>query len=1511
MFVFTNTFKGLGDSNIDPEKSQLIPKDQSEPGTKLRDFSDVSFAPDGRVDTHPNQSSGDTNFETMAEFKERLRGEFKKPGLWQGTPEEPTLIESAIKKISNILGFEDPTVGNKGISNAAKAQALIQTMAADEGIPVSEFRNSPEFVEKFASGFTDVASFGVLPAVREALTGEQDFAPDSFAGYAGKGLGAFAGLMFGPAKVGEALTRPITSRIAVTRDMPLAMRTLRQGFKEAIQLSPTIGASLIGEAGKEKSFGNAADVIVSGLESGAITGAIFGVSRGLFPAEVRHRAARIVAGLVGINAQRAIENPNESVWDRPASETIFDTAMDVFFMWRGLPKDRFLRFEKLINMIDDKGLTKEDRTAVNNELNDLRKEADRNNNKDYEKSLKVKVKNPPNPEAKTKLENGEPTHTFTSKKGNYYEKIGGKWYNEEGQEITNRFVVGAAERGKVAGGRVNLEEPVAPPAEFVNPPIEKLEVPEEVNQTIKEFGPLADKELMKKVDETLAESKELSKNLKAKIDREKAIKDLGPEMVSDIEAELGKPIEQTTKDELKTLIDKWEKEDQEKLEDQSNDIEEVEEPIVEKDEFRQTDPEITRQQRELLPSYDRIDNIDSLFNRIETDINSWLDGNDEVPIGQIKELVSRLNVDVKRAASGKETPDGILGDMNLAELKGLSEYTDKLDKWSSKAINMSSEVKLYDIGGAVVEGAKQIKKLYDKLTGRGRTRVLEPAPDPFTGTKNIAREIVRERSANLQLAQYETNKFINDIEQRLTPEQKDSMIFVIEKTGVPKEFNRPDIQKVIDRDKGHLENVAKEIKGWFDQGFKKVKEHIPDLSVKQIEDYVTHLYDVPVRKQAEAVRWFQTQNRLLERRFIDTYAEAIKLGYKPKTLDISEIIRIHDALCNRAIENNKYLNALLSLKENGMPLVLRTVDAPPDWVEVRYPALTRRIPAGKGGGKKGKGYVKEVPVMVHPDLVRPLKTMFEERFSHPILSAYEAVNGILKKSMLSISLFHHGALAEVGIALGIPAKTANLYFNPAKIYRALAKGEYDAFQKEELAKDAIEHGMQLGASADIPIGKIQGYLDALARKTKDIPLANRLTKFTANFNSVWDKALWSYLHDSLKLYGYESLVGKLDTNMDSEHTTMRKREIAQFVNDTFGGQNWDNLMLSPKEVQMMTWSLLSADWTLSTTRQALAAGGIGSVYNETKGLRTSMGLKFWGRAALFFGVGMNLLNAMFREWDMRENPQYYQGKEYSFLDKTMWGNTVGKTTNLFVGRYSDGSERYLRWGKQFRDFFELLIHPLQKIGGKAAPVPQLGSQIFTGHTLSGFKNDDVYGKEGFDKALGIFKTIAKSPLPLSVKRLTQDNTEFKATDLFMPSTKGMSRYAAVGYFKDAVVKGDDELLRDVYEGALRNNLPAFTLFNEGLGLANREMTESLIKTVKDIEDVKARMSLAETGKERATYGRLLGKLLKEKVDREAGIRLLDAAKAKARAYDSSVNTNTPVPNLPSRGVSRSPKDIRF
>ena len=924
--------------------------------------------------------------------------------------------------------------------------------------------------------------------------------------------------------------------------------------------------------------------------------------------------------------------------------------------------------------------------------------------------------------------------------------------------------------------------------------------------------------------------------------------------------------------------------------------------------------------------------------------------------------------------------------------------------------------------------------------------------------ENAVVEAIRQRRYNLNLAAYETNLFVNSVEQVTTRQQREVLPFIIERTDIPKRLKRPDIKAIYAEQRANLEPIAEQVRKHFDEGWEKMKAHIPDMSAEQIENYVTHIWNVPRSKRRMVSNWFVTQNRFLKKRYIETLKEGIdELGLTPKVLDIAEIIRVHDSVMNRAIENSKFVEFLSGLKYEGAPLIERADKAPQDWVYFDHPALRRtlvipgeakmgekispelrailedmgvaigrrisptvfgkpsrmagqyrpgdppevrfqrfmenstiaheighhidsvlrlgekflndfktelyalnreRIEASKSEpGKYGIDYttsapeqiaelfaflftkpevayerapnatkyvlerLKEdgtlsrlltvdfeksaknlieeqlntmikLPVKVHPDLVKPLRVVFDSNVPSQVAAAYDTMNGILKKAKLSISLFHHVALGETGVAIMGPGKVGEIYFNPVKIYNALVNREFDVFEKEPIARDAISHGLQVGATADIPVHMIQAKLNNLARMTKNIPFINRTTEFVRTFNETWDRALWDYLHDTQKLYAYEALVSKIDPARGG--ITKQKREIAQFVNDTFGGQNWDTLMVSPQMIRFGTRTLLSLDWTVSTVRQALAPTGIGKIYDETAGLRRSMGQMFWVKAALYFGVGMNMLNAAFRTWDEKKYPHLYEGENRTFMDRTMFGNTTGRKTYLFVGRYDDRSERYLRWGKQFRELPELFYDDtgfspataaLKKVGGKTSPNLQLATELFTGVSPSGFKNDDIFGESGWQRVWGIAQTLVAAPLPFSVRAISEESKEWKVTDIAMPSTKGMTRYRAVQLFKHAIAESDERMLKEVYQETLRNNLPAYSIFKTSLTILKAEATREFNDGIEAMDDIQKRLAEVESPADMKRIENILKRMLKESEDRQLGIRLLDKAIIDLRAYE--------------------------
>jgi len=450
----------------------------------------------------------------------------------------------------------------------------------------------------------------------------------------------------------------------------------------------------------------------------------------------------------------------------------------------------------------------------------------------------------------------------------------------------------------------------------------------------------------------------------------------------------------------------------------------------------------------------------------------------------------------------------------------------------------------------------------------------------------------------------------------------------------------------------------------------------------------------------------------------------------------------------------------------------------------------------------------------------------------------------------------------------------------------LVKNEHDVFKNEPLARDAISHGVKLGATADIPVAKIQQQLNALAEKTKNIPLINKTTKLLSSFNETWDKFLWNYLHDNMKLYGYESLVSKMGKKATPENIDMLKEEVAQFVNDTYGGQNWDVLMVNPKNLQIMSLALLSPDWTYSTIRQGMAAAGVGTLNTEMKKTRLKMGANFWIKAIVYFGMGMNALNYLFRKWDEKENPEYYKDQEVKFWDRTMLGNTIGHKTHLFVGRYENGQERYIRWGKQFREVPELLFDDtgfspvsasLRKAGGKVSPVVDTVSKTFTGVSPSGFKSRNITDEKGWERVRGIAEELITSPVPYSMRSVFEKNKEFHLTDIAFPSSKGLSRYKAIDLFKTSIKAKDLQLMKETWHGAMINGLPPESLYKAALTSLKAENTTEKNRAVKDLEDVEKKFNKADNPTDKSIYHRKRIRLQKEKYDWEHGLENLERA----------------------------------
>jgi len=709
--------------------------------------------------------------------------------------------------------------------------------------------------------------------------------------------------------------------------------------------------------------------------------------------------------------------------------------------------------------------------------------------------------------------------------------------------------------------------------------------------------------------------------------------------------------------------------------------------------------------------------------------------------------------------------------------------------------------------------------------------------------KKVPQSIIKRRIF-LGKRAYKTNQFLNKVRTITTPTQRELIPFLLEgSTSIPKKLKRPDLESMIQDKKlvESLQPVVKSFRERYNILWKEIAEGNQKLSNKEIKDYVTHIWDIPSSKTSDVASWFSTSNKFTNKRYIETLVEGIEdYDLKPKFTDITDIFNIYSSITNNSLANKEFVKDVRAINVKGKPLIANASNAPDGWVEIHHPAMRNPFT---------KQYYK-----IHPDLKAPLKVVLSNRIeldgtAGKVLSSYETINGLLKQTQLAVSLFHHLALSETAMPLAnyrdVPKMLGVLLKTP---WKGFLKMESEVWQKEDSAIDFIEHLGQLGVSADIPVQKITSQLKGLEVKFKGTPIAGKATKLAFGFYERWNFALWDYLHDHFKLYAYESLV----SNYKGKDIETYKFEMASLVNDTFGGQNWDVLMVNPQTVQMMTNFLLSPDWLVSTMRQALAPTGIGSAMKTKEGraIRRKAGARFWLKAFLYYGVLINSLNILNRKKDMEDNEEFYPDKEdFGFWDYTMFGNSIGSQTRLFMGRYSDGTERYIRWGKQFRELPELFYDETgfnvpqaagKKLVGKAAPALQIIPQLFNGGvTLSGFQNYDLKDKKGQEYVFGVLKTLMKAPLPFSTSTMLDKTKDFNASDFVVPSSKGMTSRSAGKLMETALIINDLEMIRQVVIACTFNQINSVKVFDNTKSrmiIEYRAEETRLLKEIKDLEE---------------------------------------------------------------------------
>lgn len=725
------------------------------------------------------------------------------------------------------------------------------------------------------------------------------------------------------------------------------------------------------------------------------------------------------------------------------------------------------------------------------------------------------------------------------------------------------------------------------------------------------------------------------------------------------------------------------------------------------------------------------------------------------------------------------------------------------------------------------------------------------------------RDLMMNRSGNMKSHFLDSEIFIQSIEKNLDVPELESVPFIIEKTRpevldalVEKGVLSEDVAAHAKAPSTKLLNEVSKISQYLDDGHKFLQENWTNVGWH--ENYVTHLWDTGWLKKTKTARAgaFTKRNPFMKERRIPSYAEGMEAGYTPRTTNIAEILRVYDAYKIKSAFNAKFAEALKEVKSpDGMPVVMRADKAPTGYIELNHPALNRAMYVGKAGKATKMPLLVKTPVAVHPEAYKLLRNIFDRPYDGKVASALTQMNAFTKKAILSISFFHHLALTEAAFANGIGLKALGL-LNPFEMYRQMKKGDWMAVRKTPLFKQGLHDGITIDPLPDYHVNTVHKALRDIEFRTRKVPGLRKLTKGIRRTNEIWDTALWNYMHTNLKMMAYEKLVGEGMARLEKSGRpisleaikTMREQK-AQFVNDSFGGQNWEmsEMMGSPKMQQAMSWILLSPDWTISTLQQSMAP------FRYKKPHLQKSGIKFALRAAFYYNLIAQSLN-------------YHNTKKAYGTGRFTIDNPPGHELDIFMGHEDYdangnpiGPERYIKIGKQFREPIEWAMKPARKFGSKLAPPLRETIRQLSGHDPGSFYPTKFADADSTAESVKErLKSIALVPIPLSIRPYLERRSH--PFMLSIPTSKGMTKYSGTKQMERAMRKQDHKKLKRLFIHALQNNLNAEQMVQNAsnklvssIRYDNKLLAKDILLEMQQIPDPVAREDLIQHYRDKGIF----------------------------------------------------------
>lgn len=537
------------------------------------------------------------------------------------------------------------------------------------------------------------------------------------------------------------------------------------------------------------------------------------------------------------------------------------------------------------------------------------------------------------------------------------------------------------------------------------------------------------------------------------------------------------------------------------------------------------------------------------------------------------------------------------------------------------------------------------------------------------------RKLMLARQAEVGKAMANHSEWTKHNSAGLRMKEKEDLIYFIEKTGNPR-YKGDTYETLRNRMSTKAIHISNKILTKERELRRMIKESGYSDDIGFIRDYVTHFWRGSRKNRDRLVEVFRRKNPFENQREFLNYMEGQKVGLKPKYNDVFDIVSEYNRIVNQVVQNNILIENLQGLtSEIGGKLIQKiSKNVPGTYRVIESPALSRAMKSSGG------------QVAVHPELYKPINTVFSKPFTGNIVHAIEVINATAKKAKLSFSFFHHLALTESALYSGIA---------PWKYKKGLK-----LWESPEYRDMALKAGLDLGTPSDVQRGVVNGLLRNMAMSTKPyIGIPGKALNFV---NNKWDRALWDHYHKGLKMWTFTAKRAQMIAKNPNVAVEEIDKAVARHVNNAFGGQNWEMLMKSAKWRQAAHLAFLAPDWTWSNIKIATSAfktkaGG------EASRLEGQLARRYWARAAFWFFTLSNTAN-------------------YALSGHFMWENEKGHEFDIDTGIKDDKGRRiFTVASKQVREPLRWAMYPPKEIAVKSSPAIHMVIEQITGRTPSGWR----------------------------------------------------------------------------------------------------------------------------------------------------------------------------------------------